>query len=153
MKRFVPGSPIQSVPLPPVLRGLATVVGLVGLILATSPTHSQESTRGALDGLRFEGLTGEQGKGDHHADTITFENGKFRSIDCENWGFGPAPYTATRNGETFLFEAVLRSEDRGTLTWRGTITGDKAKAQFHWQHERWYWDIDRHYWFEGTRRK
>lgn len=105
----------------------------------------------ALDGMRFTGQTGEQGKGDHHQDTIIFENGVFRSLDCEEWGFGPAPYTVARDGDSYRFSAVLPSPNRGTLEWKGTIRGDTATAKFRWLHKRWYWTIDRHYWFEGKR--
>lgn len=105
----------------------------------------------ALDGLKFKGQTGEQGKGDHHEDTITFEGGLFRSLDCENWGFGPARYTVKKEGDSYYFAATLPSANRGTLEWKGTITGDSATATFRWLHKRWYWNVDRHYWFKGTR--
>jgi hypothetical protein len=104
-----------------------------------------------LDGLQFKGKTGEQGKEEHHEDTIVFENGQFRSLDCESWGFGSAPYSVRKDGDSYHFKAALPSSDRGTLEWHGTITGDVATATFHWFHERWYWNIDRQYWFEGTR--
>jgi len=104
-----------------------------------------------LDGSRFQGQTGEQGKGNHHEDTITFEDGRFRSLDCENWGFGPAPYSAWTEGDAYRFAATLHSDDRGTLDWTGTIRDDTAEATFRWIHERWYWSIDRSYWFKGKR--
>ncbi|MDH5534673.1 MAG: hypothetical protein OEZ08_03750 [Betaproteobacteria bacterium] len=106
---------------------------------------------GILDGQQFKGETGEQGKKDHHQDTITFRAGLFRSLDCENWGFGPAPYSAKKEGDTVHFSATLLSRDRGRLEWQGTITGDEAKGTFRWLHERWYWTIERNYWFKGTR--
>jgi hypothetical protein len=105
----------------------------------------------ALDGLQFEGETGETGKGTHHEDTIRFEHGRFRSLDCENWGFGPAPYSVEKDEDGYRFSAVLRSANRGTLEWKGTIRGDAAQATFRWLHERWYWTKDRWYWFKGTR--
>jgi hypothetical protein len=111
----------------------------------------QAVTGDPLDGLKFQGKTGEQGKGDHHLDTITFENGEFRSLDCEEWGFGPAPYQFEIVGDSLTFSAVLPSPDRGTLEWRGRIDGEQAEAEFRWQHKRWYGDIDRRYWFRGTR--
>ena len=104
-----------------------------------------------LDGLRFAGMTGEKGKGDHHPDTITFKDGVFRSLDCENWGFGPAPYTVEKRGDALYFTSTLLSPKRGRLEWKGKIAGAKATATFRWKHERWYWNIDREYWFEGTR--
>ena len=119
----------------------------VAVFAADAPT----SKPNALDGLRFIGETGEQGKGVHHEDTITFKDGEFRSLDCEDWGFGPAAYTVKQDGESFHFSATLLSPDRGTLEWQGTITGDTATANFRWLHERWYWTIDRKYWFKGTR--
>ncbi len=104
-----------------------------------------------LNGWQFKGETGEQGKNEHHEDVITFKDGMFRSLDCEEWGFGPAPYTVTKEGESYRFSAVLPSRNRGTLEWQGTITGDSATATFRWLHKRWYWTIDRQYWFKGKR--
>lgn len=104
-----------------------------------------------LDGLRFEGMTGEKDKGDHHPDTITFKNGVFRSLDCENWGFGPASYTVEKNGDAYHFQSTLMSPKRGRLEWKGKIVDGKATATFRWKHERWYGNIDREYWFEGAR--
>lgn len=104
-----------------------------------------------LDGLQFQGLTGEQGKEDHHEDTITFQDGQFRSLDCEDWGFGPAPYSVKKIGNSYHFTTTLLSVDRGKLEWKGAITGDSAQADFRWLHKRWYWNIDRLYWFRGKR--
>ena len=117
------------------------------------PADTQLIKDDPLDGLKFQGQTGEQGKGDHHLDTITFRNGEFRSLDCEEWGFGPAPYQFERAGDSLHFSATLPSPDRGTLEWKGTINGDIAEGNFRWQHKRWYGDIDRQYWFKGTRKK
>lgn len=118
--------------------------------IAAFAADASASKNDPLDGLQFKGQTGEQGKGDHHEDTITFKDGQFRSLDCENWGFGPAPYTVRKDGESYHFSATLLSPDRGKLEWKGIITGDTAEATFRWLHERWYWTIDRQYWFKGT---
>lgn len=114
---------------------------------ADAPTSKNDP----LDGLQFKGETGEQGKGDHHEDTITFKDGQFRSLDCESWGFGPAPYSVKKEGDSYHFSATLLSPKRGRLEWKGTITGDAAEGNFRWLHKRWYWTIDRQYWFKGTR--
>ncbi|MCU7873056.1 MAG: hypothetical protein KZQ91_09965 [Candidatus Thiodiazotropha sp. (ex Lucinoma borealis)] len=104
-----------------------------------------------LDGSQFHGLTGELGKGDHHKDTITFKNGQFRSLDCEDLGFEPAPYSVKKIGDSYHFTSTLLSTDRGKLEWEGSILGDNAEAKFRWLHKRWYWNIDRQYWFRGKR--
>lgn len=129
----------------------AATVAAALLAMLASAAPSARPVVVSLDGTRFEGETGETGKGEHHRDTLTFDQGRFRSLDCERWGFGSAPYTATREDGVIRFHATLRSDDRGTLEWDGTIRGDVAEASFRWRHERWYWDIDRQYWFRGTR--
>lgn len=128
-------------------------LGYAALFLACSLAGATElpaSKRDALDGLYFKGITGEQGKKMDHEDTISFKNGVFRSLDCEGWGFGPAPYSVEKVGDAYEFSATLLSEDRGRLVWKGSIRDGRAEAKFRWLHERWYWDIDRQYWFKGT---
>lgn len=122
---------------------IATIAGFA----ADAPTSKNDP----LDGLQFKGQTGEQGKGNNTEDTITFKDGQFRSLSCEDWGFGPTLYSVKKEGESYLFSATLLSPDSGKLEWKGTITGDTAKATFRWLHKRWYWTIDRQYWFKGTR--
>lgn len=130
---------------------ILAIVSLAGGVASAIAADAHSRAVHSLDGLRFQGVTGEKGKGDHHADTITFKNGVFRSLDCENWGFGAGPYTVEKNGDAYHFRSTLMSPNRGKLEWTGKIVGDKASATFRWRHERWYWTIDREYWFEGTR--
>ena len=131
----------------------ARVILVAMLLTGTAAFAADVPSRGhdPLDGLQFKGMTGEKGKGDHHADTITFKNGMFRSLDCENWGFGAASYTVEQKGDVLHFQSVLRSPKRGRLEWIGKVVDGKATATFRWKHERWYWNIDREYWFEGAR--
>jgi len=120
--------------------------------MAALAADSSKPKSNILDGMQFVGETGEQGKGDHHADTITFKDGIFRSLDCENWGFGPAPYSVEQQGETYRFSSILVSPDLGTLEWKGTIIGETANGTFRWTHKRWYGTIKRDYWYKGTKR-
>lgn len=109
-------------------------------------------TSNALDGMRFVGETGEVGKKANNPDTISFEEGVFRSSSCEVLGFGPAPYSVQKQGDTYRFSATLISPDTGTLEFKGTIIGKTADAKFRWKHTRWwFWKIDRNYWFKGTK--
>ncbi len=145
------GNRLHKVPMRALVRSLLVSAVLAVVSAAGSASERSPPVPQALDGMRFKGVTGEKGKGADHEDTITFEDGVFRSLDCEAWGFGPAPYTVEESGGSFRFAATLSSPDRGRLEWRGTITGDTAEATFHWRHRRWYWDIDRRYWFKGVR--
>lgn len=137
--------------MPRIVRSISVCTFYAFVNIAAFAAEVPASNSHFLDGLQFNGTTGEVGKGDHHEDTITFANGQFRSLDCEGWGFGPASYSARKEGESYHFSATLESSDRGTLEWKGIITGDTAEASFRWLHERWYWTIDRQYWFKGTK--
>lgn len=130
---------------------LVCIFSLVAIEAAFAVDTSNAMSK-ALDGMKFVGETGEQGEKDHHPDTITFEGGKFRSTSCEGHGFGPAPYSVEKQGDTYKFTTTLVSSDTGTLEWKGTITGDTLKATFRWKHKRWFWNIERDYWYRGTRR-
>ena len=138
-------------PMLPLIRPISICTFLVIASIAAFAADAPTSKNDPLDGLQFKGQTGEQGKGSNTEDTITFKDGQFRSLSCENWGFGPAPYSVKKEGESYHFSATLLSPDHGKLEWKGTITGDTAEATFRWLKKRWYWNIDRQYWFNGTR--
>ena len=118
--------------------------------MTASAADDPKPTSNALDGMQFVGETGEQGKKANNPDTISFEGGIFSSTSCERHGFGPAPYSVVKQGDTYKFSATLVSSDTGTLEWQGTIIGNTADATFRWKHKRWFWTIDRDYWYKGT---
>lgn len=110
-----------------------------------------DSSRGLLDGLAFVGLNGEKGRQldpDEHEE-IVFADGRFVSTTCARYNFGDAPYSASRVGDSIVFEAVTVSPTHGEIAWQGTVSGDRARMTFVWTKERWYWDTHREYWFEG----
>ena len=120
--------------------------------LTAFAVDASKPTSNVLDGMKFVGETGEEGKKANNPDTISFEGGVFRSSSCEVLGFGPGAYSVEKEGDTYKFTATLVSPDTGTLKWKGTITGNTAKGKVRWQHTRWYvWKIDRNYWYKGTR--
>ncbi len=48
--------------------------------------------RGLLDGLVFSGPTGASGMGADHQEKVVFNNGTFRSVASEEWGFEQDQY-------------------------------------------------------------
>ncbi len=119
--------------------------------LTAFAVDASKPTSNVLDGMKFVGETGEEGKKANNPDTISFEGGVFRSSSCEVLGFGPGAYSVEKQGDTYKFTATLVSPDTGTLEWNGTITGNTANGKIRWQHTRWYvWKIDRNYWYKGT---
>ena len=76
-----------------------------------------------LDGRNFIGVVLECGKTEGDADTIVFENGRFRSIACDRYGYGDGPYTVRISGDIVSFEAQTESPKYGQLLWHGTVRG------------------------------
>ena len=83
------------------------------------------ASRGALDGRNFDGIVLECGKTSGDADTLIFKGGRFRSTACDQYGYGDGPYTATRSGETVVFEAETESPQYGKLLWKGVVRGPR----------------------------
>jgi hypothetical protein len=79
----------------------------------------------ALDGRNFDGIVLKCGETSGDADTLTFRNGRFRSSACDPYGYGDGAYTATRSGETILFEAETESTQYGKLLWKGVVRGPR----------------------------
>jgi hypothetical protein len=103
-----------------------------------------------LEGKAFSGPTGTVGMDADHRETVLFSGGVFRSLACEEWGFEPESLRADEIDGAVHFEAVHKSEDYGTMTWRGTIRDGKLEAQYVWEKERLFWTTRREYWFSGV---
>ena len=83
------------------------------------------ASRALLDGRNFDGIVLECGKTSGDADTLIFKGGRFRSTACDQYGYGDGPYTATRSGETVVFEAETESPKYGKLLWKGVVRGPR----------------------------
>ena len=81
-----------------------------------------------LDGRNFDGIVLKRGETSGDADTLSFNDGRFRSSACDPYGYGDGAYTATRSGDAIAFEAETVSAKYGKLVWRGTVRGDKLDA-------------------------
>lgn len=92
------------------------------MVVAAEPALA---ARAALDGRNFDGIVLECGKTSGDADTLIFKDGRFRSTACDQYGYGDGPYTATRSGETVVFEAETESPKYGKLLWKGVVRGPR----------------------------
>jgi len=106
-----------------------------------------------LDGKTFLVKSGEQGKeASHHDDYLVFRDGTFVSSDCaEDLSFRESTYSVTTQENGIRFRAQATSPTHGTMIWDGTLRGDVMDATARWIDKRWYWTIDRMYWFKGQR--
>lgn len=118
-----------------VLAVFLLVAGVEGLAIGSH----HESTGGVLDGKTFVVHQGEKGKEAKGEDTLIFKDGKFRSVECDQYGFSEAPYMATVEGDTIKFVADTTSEKKGKIHWEGTVQGDKIDATYVWTDKsHWY---------------
>ena len=81
-----------------------------------------------LEGRRFEGVFIQRGKTSGDADTLTFNNGRFRSSACDRYGYSDASYRVTVQGDAIAFEAETESPKYGKLHWKGVVRGDRLDA-------------------------
>jgi hypothetical protein len=106
---------------------------LVALALIVGGAVIVYAQAGILDGKNFIGEFGKKGKSaDAKKDEIIFKDGKFRSMACDPYGFGDAPYRTKVDGETIAFEAETMSPKNGKIKWMGTVKGDQIEATFTW---------------------
>lgn len=106
---------------------------------------------GLLDGQVFAGEYGVVGKGTLGTDRWTFRDGMFVSENCLDCGFPANPYwIRSEDRETaFMTEARCPRTD-ATIVWRGTVRDGVVEGEFTWTRERWYWTIEKTFWFRGT---
>jgi hypothetical protein len=124
---------------------LAFSAALHGVAFADERSH-------LLDGKTFVGKNGEKGRplDPDEDEEIVFHDGFFTSVSCEPYNFGSGEYSARAVGDTIYFTAVTQSPTHGKIAWQGRVDGDEAEMTFVWTKERWYWNIHKEYWFQGT---
>jgi hypothetical protein len=79
--------------------------------------------RDPLDGCTFDGIVLECGKTSGDADSLIFQNGRFRSTACDRYEYGDGPYTTVATGDTVSFSAETESPKYGKLRWQGVVRG------------------------------
>jgi hypothetical protein len=78
-----------------------------------------------LDGRRFDGVVLECGKTAGDADSLIFDNGRFRSTACDRYEYGDGAYTVKSIGDGLAFSAETESPKYGMLRWQGIVRGKR----------------------------
>ncbi len=104
---------------------------------------------GQLDGMHFVGRFGPAGKPGDRKDSIYFADGHFWSANCVPCGFAPGVYWVRASAEGIHFRGELESPDRGRFVYTGLVRDGRLTVHVNWRRERWYWSIDKDFWFEG----
>lgn len=135
----------------------ALAAGWVALSQATQPERggpaetAERSGSGVLDGMTFSSKLGLAGKPGDVDDRLAFQNGLFVSTECDRrCGYPAQPYFARHVGARieFVSEARCLYKD-ATIVWRGAVEGGTIRGTFTWTLDRWYWTIEKEFWFEG----
>jgi len=138
-----------------VLVGLAIGWFVFAQTMQTEPNKRATDTviagSAELDGATFLSELGPLGKPADVQDTLVFANGTFVSTECDKrCGYPPAPYFVRRvDGKIeFVSESICLHKD-ATLVWHGTVDDGIIKGRLSWILNRWYWTIEKEFWFEG----
>jgi hypothetical protein len=89
----------------------------------------------SLDGKSFLVELSETKKNEVTKDELIFKDGTFFSVECEQYGFGPASYESKSKGDAILFESTLVSDTEGKSEWEGSVKGDKITGTSIWSKE------------------
>lgn len=149
-RQTVPGLAIGA----PTALVLAALVVLGSNLAGTSTIAPDDSATaaggsGPLDGKAFVGQFGPEGEPADMTDTLYFGSGQFWSANCVPCGFGPGIYWTRRADGGTHFPGKLHSDTGGTFTYVGVVRDGSIEVRINWQKDRWYWSIDRDFWFEG----
>jgi hypothetical protein len=113
-------------------------------------THSVQIP--ILDGKSFSGELGLLGEAASSTDLLEFRDGIFISRECERkCGYTEGIYwlRPADDGIEVMSETPCLESD-ATIVWRGTVKDDKIEGTFTWTSKRWYWTIEKEFWFNGV---
>jgi hypothetical protein len=114
------------------IRYLIIVTLAATLVLGIRAAGAQKAS--PLDGKEFEGSTVEKGKtSGAMPEQIRFAKGSFRSLPCDAYGFGDAPYSWHDANGSIEFHAVTKSEKEGEMDWSGQVKGTTLMATAIWK--------------------
>jgi hypothetical protein len=95
-------------------------VAVTATLVAVAANHAAAAPS---NGFIFAVQVKEPGK-KPTPDTLSFSpEGKFASTDCMQYGFGPAPYQAKKNGSGWKFDLTTMSAKEGKIRWTGNVRG------------------------------
>jgi hypothetical protein len=138
--------------MPQILQVAAIALATLGTGAATLTVVNQDipdfdvpegawTDSGALDGLSFDIIGGDPDRGALLEDLIHFRDGKFQSVDCQNYcDFGWSDYQTKENDGVIHFTARTICPDAPhTVVWYGRIDGEEIEIEGTWTTRRWYW--------------
>ena len=126
-------------------------IATAGDMLAAEAESLNPARWSVLDGQVFSGEFGALGKDATGTDSWVFDDGMFLSKSCLECGFPENPYLVRFEDGKTVFETKTRCpRTDATIVWRGEIKDGAIEGVFTWTRKRWYWTIEKDFWFRGT---
>jgi hypothetical protein len=121
--------------------------------IAISPESTSSPYISMLEGKSFAGELGPLGKTAISTDLLEFRDGKFISQECERkCGYTDGIYWVRSDPDSDGIQVMSETpclKSDATIVWRGTVKGDEIEGVFTWTSRRWYWTIEKEFWFNG----
>lgn len=136
------------------LVGLCTWAGYAqadDFAILPTPAGDSANLSSVLDGKTFAGQLGPMGKTAMANDVWKFREGTFLSEECQKTcGFSKSAYWVLfeQDAVRFVSEAHCPQKD-ATIVWKGVVKNGEIEGTFTWTKERWYWTIEKDFWFKG----
>src|SRR5579859_7080562 len=96
------------------IQRLIPVLPIVGALLLSANAEAVPEAHVSLDGQRYMVKVTERGNAKTDLDLLIFENGRFKSPNCDPYGFGSAPYRTAKDGGEVRFDSSIASAKEGT---------------------------------------
>ena len=125
-------------------------VGAGDMVPASVQSDYSAKLSSVLDGQFFAGEMGPMGKGANIEGAWIFDQGMFVSKECEVCGFPKSPYWVrfAEDGIHFMSETQC-PKTQATIVWQGIVKDGEVEGTFTWTKKRWYWTIEKEFWFKG----
>ena len=136
--------------LPRIVLFVVGYLTIPGCVQADDGSTSDLPQMSVLDGKTFQGEIGLLGESTHRQDVLIFRDGKFLSQECQqSCGYTDGPYWVRSEGDDLQFtvETPCLKAD-ATMVWTGTLKNGEIEGTMKWTSERWYWTIEKDYWFK-----
>ncbi|MBI4423885.1 MAG: hypothetical protein HY554_09165 [Elusimicrobia bacterium] len=108
--------------------------GALGLLLTLASSAAPAPGGDGLDGTRWtvREKTFKAKIFFWRYDELSFQEGAVASAQARREGFGPAPFTASRPGESSAWTATMLSPEHGKLVWEGRKDGSRMEGTRTW---------------------
>lgn len=144
------GATLHAVLLTALLAGLSLLAHAEDNPTESTDPNDRRQPPSLLDGQAFKGEIGRIDEPAFSDDVWNFDKGMFAARKCHECGKGE--YWMRPENGAIRFRAETVCPDTGAaLAYTGLVKDDRIEGTFTWTKGRWYGDIEKKFWFKGSR--